>query len=163
MAKQQAASTPAIQALINAKVDHQVHSFEAGTDHFGDHAARALDVPSQQVFKTLVIQLHTQQGARLAVACVPVCAKLNLKAAAKILGAKKADMADPHAAALSTGYVPGGISPLGQKRPLATVIDASAFKHSLIYVSGGRRGLDIALSPHDLQTLLNAHSGNIQA
>ncbi|AZA10883.1 Cys-tRNA(Pro) deacylase [Corynebacterium gerontici] len=163
MTKQQAAPTPAIQALKDVGVNFRVHTFEPGEDHFGKHAAEALQVPSEQVFKTLVMQLATRQGSQLAVACVPVSAKLNLKAAAKALGAKKAEMADPHHASVSTGYVPGGISPLGQKRKLNTVIDASAFEHQQIFVSGGRRGLDIALSPTDLQALLDARVADIQA
>ncbi len=120
---------------------------------FGLEAAEALGVDSSKVFKTLVASLATGD---LAVAVIPVNTQLDLKALANATGTKKAVMADRQAAERATGYVIGGISPLGQRRRLTTVVDASALTHGQIYVSGGRRGLEIALDPRDLVSLSNA-------
>lgn len=152
-------ATPALRALAESGVAHDVHEFPHGSDHFGAEAAdwlgEHLGVPAERIFKTLVISL---QGPRpgLAVAVAPVPSRLNLKAAAAALGARKAELADPADAQRATGYVTGGISPLGQKRRLPTVIDDSAESLNLIYVSAGRRGLDVALSPSDLARLCGA-------
>ncbi len=145
--------------LIDAAVPHHLHSFEAGTSHFGEHAAAALDVDSGLILKTLIVDT----GRGLAVCCVPVPHQLNLKKAAKALGCKSVTMADPVKAQRSSGYVPGGISPLGQKRALPTVIDASVEKQPTVYVSGGRRGLDIALAPGDLARLTGAQFSAISS
>lgn len=125
-------------------------------ESFGLEAAGALGVEAARVFKTLLVD--TGEGShRLAVGIVPVDRSLDLKAMAAALGAKRAVMADPREAERSTGYVVGGISPVGQKRSLPTVLDASARSHPTILVSGGRRGLDLELSPEDLQRVTEAH------
>jgi Cys-tRNA(Pro)/Cys-tRNA(Cys) deacylase len=140
--------TPAINAAKKAKIQYTVHEYEhdPAAPSFGEEAAEKLGVAPERVFKTLVVDA----GGRLAVAVVPVLLKLDLKAAAKALGAKKAAMAEVKVVERTTGYVVGGVSPLGQKKRLATVIDASAEACETIFVSGGRRGLDIELSPADL-------------
>lgn len=163
-----AAATPAIAACAEAGIRHEVHTFDAGTDHFGDHAAEALahqGVVPEQIFKTLVVEIHGGAMARpqLAVAILPVPHRLSLKKVASALGAAKAEMADPGKAERSSGYVTGGISPIGQKKALPTVMDASALEHPTVFVSGGRRGLDIELSAADLATLTGAVSAQIIA
>lgn len=142
--------TPAIEALKKAKVPHRVHEYEHDprAEAFGLEAAEKLGVDPSRIFKTLVAQ--TDAG-RLAMAVVPVAGRLNLKAMARATGAKKADLADPSAAERATGYVVGGISPVGGKRRLPVVIDASARELPSMYVSAGRRGMQIELSPLDLQ------------
>ena len=148
--------TPAILTAQKAKIDFTVHEYHHEADHpsFGLEAAQKLTVPAQQVFKTLVVKLDTGQ---LAVAIVPVEYKLSLKAVANACGAKKAEMADPVEVQRSSGYVLGGVSPLGQKKMLKTVIDQSAQDYPTIYVSGGRRGLEIELKAADLQKLTRAN------
>ncbi|GAB3699054.1 Cys-tRNA(Pro) deacylase [Corynebacterium nasicanis] len=145
--------------LIDAAVPHHLHTFEAGTSHFGEHAAAALDVDPGLILKTLIVDT----GRGLAVCCVPVNRRLSLKKAAAALGCKAVTLADPRKAQRSTGYVPGGISPLGQKQALPTVVDASVEKQPTIYVSGGRRGLDIALAPADLARLTGAQFSAISS
>jgi Cys-tRNA(Pro)/Cys-tRNA(Cys) deacylase len=152
-----AASTPATAALARAGVGHVVHPYAhdpavAAADGFGLEAAAALGVAPERVFKTLLI---SADGA-LAVAVLPVTARLDLKAAAAALGAKRAAMALPGDAERATGYVVGGISPLGQRRRLPTVLHSSAQGHPTILVSGGRRGLDVELAPADLARLTGA-------
>ena len=144
-------STPAIQALGRARIRHVVHHIEHDPDvtAFGQEAADALAVDPGRVFKTLVCS--TSQG--LSVAIVPVTGELNLKAVATALGAKTAEMADPADAMRATGYVVGGISPVGQKRALPTLLDESATNWETIFVSGGRRGLELELAPADLLTV----------
>lgn len=153
-------ATPALRILQSEGIEHSVSTFEGGTDHFGDHAAQALDVEPERIFKTLVVELKPK---RLAVVCVPVTHQLSLKKAAAALGASKAQMADQNEAAKSSGYIPGGISSIGQKRPLDTVIDASALDLATIFVSGGRRGLDIELAPADLATVTGASFADVKA
>ncbi len=147
--------TPAIVAARRAGVACQVLEYrhDPAARSFGLEAAQALGVESSTVFKTLVASLASGD---LAVAVIPVVTRLDLKALATATGAKKAVMADREAVERSTGYVIGGISPLGQRRRLTTVIDESALTHAQIYVSGGRRGLEIALDPRDLVHLTNA-------
>jgi len=146
--RREAAGTPATTALTRLGVAYDLHPYEHDTaaPSYGLEAAEALGVPPAHVFKTLLVQ-----GERgLAVGVVPVDRTLDLKAVAAALGLKKVAMADPAAAERSTGYVVGGISPVGQKRPLPTVVDESAASLDRVYVSGGRRGLDLSLDPADL-------------
>ena len=147
--------TPAINLLKKHKVAHRLHEYDhdADCEAYGQEAVEKLGLDENRVFKTLVIQLDNRQ---LAVAVIPVPSMLSMKQVAKALGAKKASMADKKEVLRSTGYVLGGVSPLGQKKLLKTVIDASAECFESIYVSGGRRGLDLELNPDDLKTLLRA-------
>ena len=152
-------ATPAINACEAAGIEFTVHQFPHSDNNFGQEAAHWLEtelgVEADRVFKTLVIELFGKKTG-LAVAIVPATERLNLKAAAAALGASKADLADPHAATNATGYIPGGISPLGQRRKLPTVMDEIATVNDTIFVSGGRRGWDIELSPSDLEELTGA-------
>ena len=153
MAKKKAAGgTPATEALTAAGVPFTLHEYahDPGTRHFGDETIAALGLDPQRVFKTLLVDVNPGGRASLAVGVVPVAGQLDLKAIAAVLGAKKAEMAEPKAAERSSGYVVGGISPLGQKRALPTFVDESAQLFDVVYVSGGRRGFDIGLSPTDL-------------
>ena len=152
--------TPAINLLKKHKITHQVHEYEheAGCEAYGQEAVEKLGLDEHRVFKTLVIQVDNQQ---LAVAVIPVPCMLSMKQVAKVLGVKKAAMADKQEVLRSTGYVLGGVSPLGQKKRLRTVIDASAEHFDTIYVSAGRRGLDLELKPGDLKMLLKAEFATI--
>ena len=147
--------TPAIKLLQQHKVAHIVREYEhdPAAESYGREAAAKLGVPEAQVFKTLVVTLD---GKELVVGVIPVSAQLSMKAIAKAAGGKKADMAAPKDVERTTGYVLGGVSPLGQKKKLRTVVDESALQFATIYISGGRRGLDIELAPQALATLLNA-------
>jgi Cys-tRNA(Pro)/Cys-tRNA(Cys) deacylase len=151
--------TPAIRVLTQAKVDYRVHAYahDPRTDSYGAEAVYALadelGVEPEQIFKTLVIELSTGE---LAVAALPVPRTLSLKSAAAALGAPKATMADKAKAERATGYVVGGISPLGQKRALPTVLDESALRLDRVLCSAGRRGLEIELGPSDLVRLTKA-------
>lgn len=140
--------TPATVALTRAGIDHTLHPYDhdPAETGFGVEAAARLGVSPDRIFKTLVIDT----GSALAVAVVPVSSRLDLKAMAGALGVKKVALADSGHAARSSGYVIGGISPIGQKTPLTTVIDASAARHHLVMVSAGRRGLQVELRPTDL-------------
>lgn len=142
------ASTPATVALVRDGIAFEAREYEHNPDttDFGAEAAEALGVDPDRVFKTLLAEVD---GA-LAVAIVPVSGLLDLKALAAALGGKRAAMADPKVAERKTGYVVGGISPIGQRSRLRTVLDASAELHDSVLVSGGRRGLDIQLTPGDL-------------
>jgi len=141
-------ATPATAALTRAGVAFTTHAYEhdPAAASYGLEAAEVLGLPADQVFKTLLADVD---GA-LVVAIVPVARKLDLKALAAAIGGKRAAMADPHVAERTTGYVVGGISPLGQRRALRTVLDDSALAYDVVYVSGGRRGFDLGLSPADL-------------
>ena len=143
-----AQGTPATVALTAAGIPFTPHAYEhdAANTSFGLEAATALGVEPEQVFKTLLADVD---GA-LTVAIVPVTGKLDLKALAAAVGGKKAEMADPKLAERRTGYVVGGISPIGQKTRHATVLDETAELFDTIYVSGGKRGFDIELAPADL-------------
>ena len=147
--------TPAVTAARRAGIEFEVVEYDAGdaAEPWGIGAARALGVDPERVFKTLVVDLST---GTLAVTIVPVAARLDLKAVASAFGAKRAAMAEPAAAERATGYVRGGISPLGQRRRLPVAIDASALGFERIHVSGGRRGLEIGLAPGDLVVLVGA-------
>jgi len=141
--------TPAINYANKHKIPITIHKFkhESRAESYGLEAVEKLGLTPEQVFKTLVAQLD---GGELAVAIVPVAKKLNLKLFAKACGAKKATMADKTMVQNTTGYVLGGVSPLGQKKPLKTVIDSSATECHSVFVSAGRRGLEIELSPKKL-------------
>ncbi|MGI5351854.1 Cys-tRNA(Pro) deacylase [Streptomyces sp. CA-250714] len=152
--KRQGSATPAIVAATEAGIPFETHAYEhdPAAPSYGEEAAEAMGVPPERVFKTLVAEVD---GA-LTVAVVPVSASLDLKALASAVGGKRAAMADPAAAERTTGYVRGGISPLGQRKQLPTVLDASAEEHAAICVSAGRRGLEIELAPSDLAKLTGA-------
>ena len=159
------AATPAIAALVAAAVPHEVLTYhhDARAESFGDEAVAALAdahgfVP-EQIFKTLIVAGPSGLG----VAVLPVPSKLSLKAAAAALGWPKATMAEKAAAERSTGYVLGGISPLGQKRKLPTVVDSSALGFDQVLCSAGKRGSDVVLAPGDLIRLTEAVSADIRA
>ena len=148
-------ATPALDAAENAGIPYAVHAYEHDPAHesFGLEAAEKLDVGPERVFKTLVVA-HDKE---LCVGVVPVENQLDLKAIAAALGVKSVAMADVALAERTTGYVAGGISPLGQKKQLRTVLDASMNHFDTVYVSAGKRGLEIELNPADLKRLTNAH------
>jgi Cys-tRNA(Pro)/Cys-tRNA(Cys) deacylase len=151
--------TPATVALTQAKVEFEVHAYEhdPAAQSFGTEAAEAMGVPPGRVFKTLLADVD----GKLVVAVVPVSGQLDLKALASAAGGKKAAMADPAAAERATGYVLGGISPLGQRKKLPTVIDESALAHETVFCSAGRRGLEIELAPAQLVRLTGATTAPI--
>lgn len=144
--------TPAINLLKKKKIAHRTHSYTHDADHqsYGLEAAEKLGLDPRQVFKTLVAQLG---DGTLAVAVIPVDSMLNMKLLAKAAGVKKAEMAEKKKVEKTTGYVLGGVSPLGQKKQLATFVDSSAEGFATIFVSAGRRGLDIEIAPADLLQL----------
>ena len=148
--------TPAIDQLtaagINFKIHHYTHKPGAS---YGLEAAEALRVSPQRVYKTLLVSLNSQ-AKNLAVAVVPVDKQLDLKATAKVLQAKKVELADPKLAQRVTGYLVGGISPLGQKQRLPTLIDEQAKQFEQVLVSAGKRGLEIELAAQALADLLDA-------
>lgn len=147
--------TPGINAARKAAVPHTIHEYDhdPASESYGTEAAEKTGVDPARVFKTLVVAVD---GAELVVGIVPVSALLSMKQIARAAGAKKAVMADPQAVQRSTGYVLGGVSPLGQKKRLRTFIDDSALNFETIYVSAGRRGLEIELAPRDLAGLTGA-------
>ncbi len=151
--------TPATAALAAAGVPFVLHSYvhDPSAASYGTEAAEALGIAPERVFKTLMVEVE----GRLAVGVVPVSGNLDLKAFAAALGAKKASMADPAAAERRTGYVLGGISPLGQRQTSPTVVDGSALALGTVLVSGGRRGLDIELAAADLIRLTSAATATI--
>ncbi len=146
--------TPAVRALEASRVAFTIHEFDhqPGGREYGVEAAAALGFDPDQVFKTLVVVADD----KLAVAIVPVTCQLSLKAVAVALGAKRAEMCDPGRAEKTTGYVVGGISPFGQRKRLATVIDETAELYDTVYVSGGRRGLDLGVTSADLVRVTGA-------
>ena len=152
--------TPALRQLQRAGVAFELHEYEHDSRKraYGAEAAEVLGLAPQSVFKTLLASLDAK---RLAVGIVPVSAMLDLKALAKAGGAKRAAMATATEAQRSTGYVLGGISPFGQKKALLTVLDDSALTLPIIHVSGGRRGLEIAIAPADLIAVLGAKTESI--
>ena len=154
-------STPALKELSATKAEFTVHEYQHNTETggWGQEAATALNIEAKRVFKTLMISLDDS----LCVAVVPVSGNLDLKAAARALGGKKAELADPHAAQRATGYVLGGISPLGQKKRHMTVIDESVFDFDTVLVSAGKRGMDIELRPADLVKLTDGRVALIRS
>jgi Cys-tRNA(Pro)/Cys-tRNA(Cys) deacylase len=147
-------STAALRLLVERGVAHTVHAYDhdPSTPSYGLEAAAALGVAPERVFKTLLADVD----AALVVGIVPVSCQLDLKALAAAVGGKRATMADPRRAELATGYVLGGISPVAQKRRLRTVLDESAQGRPTIFVSAGKRGLEIELSPADLVVVTGA-------
>ncbi|MBF6058875.1 MULTISPECIES: Cys-tRNA(Pro) deacylase [Thiomicrorhabdus] len=153
--------TPAILLLKSKKIEHTVHEYvhDEGCESYGLEAAEKLGIVPERVFKTLVVSLNSGE---LAVGIVPVSAKLSMKLIAKAAGGKKAEMAAPQLVERSTGYVLGGVSPLGQKKRLKTVLDSSAQNYPTIFVSAGKRGMDLELTPQDLLSLLGGIYADIQ-
>lgn len=159
-AKHAHASTPAVAALVAAGIEHTLHPYDhepASELSYGLEAAAALDIDPEQIFKTLCAYVD----GHLSVGIVPVSGMLDLKALAAALGGKRAEMAPPADAERSSGYVVGGISPIGQRKALPTALDETAELFDTIYVSGGRRGLDIGLAPSDLARVTGAVVGPI--
>jgi Cys-tRNA(Pro)/Cys-tRNA(Cys) deacylase len=157
--KQGAGGTPATVALTRAGVAFTTHPYEhdPSAPSYGLEAADVLGLDPERVLKTLFAEVD----GRLVVGIVPVSRQLDLKAIAAASGGKRATMADPAAAERASGYVVGGISPLGQKRAHPTVLDESALSYDTVYVSGGRRGLDLGLAPQDLMRLTKAKVASI--
>ncbi|MBE0457260.1 MAG: Cys-tRNA(Pro) deacylase [Pseudoalteromonas sp.] len=147
--------TPATQLLKKHQASFELLSYEhdANAKSFGLEAVEKLDLPAEQVFKTLVLETNAQQ---LIVAVIPVTRQVNMKLLAKACGAKKVQMAAAQKVENSTGYILGGVSPLGQKKRLTTYLHKSAAEFTTIYVSAGKRGLEISLRPTDLVSLCNA-------
>ncbi|MFW6203434.1 MAG: Cys-tRNA(Pro) deacylase [Actinomycetota bacterium] len=152
-------STPATTVLAKSGVPHTIHPYEhrPTARSYGIEAAEALGVEPERVFKTLLADVDGD----LVVAIVPVCGSLDLKAVASAHGGKRAGMAASAAAERATGYVVGGISPFGQRKRLPTIIDVTALDHETVYVSAGKRGLDIELAPADLVRLTGAKTARI--
>ena len=152
--------TPAVVALKQARIHFSIHEYQHDpkATSFGEEAAEKLGVDPAAIFKTLMIQ---GENKSLAVAIVPVMRSLDLKAAASALKMKKVQMADKQLVARTSGYIIGGVSPIGQKKLLPTILDASANGHEKIYVSGGKRGFDIALAAVDLLKICNGQVANI--
>ncbi|MGM7448298.1 Cys-tRNA(Pro) deacylase [Idiomarina sp. ST20R2A10] len=152
--------TPAIDVARKNKISFKVHEYshDPASESYGGEAAEKLGVPQEQVFKTLVVSLDSKE---LAVGIIPVSSRLSLKLIAKALGAKKATMATKSDVERATGYVLGGVSPLGQKKQLRTIIDTSATYNSTVFISAGRRGLDMELNTEDLKTMVSGEFVNI--
>ncbi|RDE18797.1 Cys-tRNA(Pro) deacylase [Motiliproteus coralliicola] len=154
--------TPAVNCAKKAKISFRTHSYQhdPNTASYGDEAAQALGIDPQRVFKTLLVSLDGNPK-KLAVGVVPVSGSLDLKAIGTCLKSKKVAMADPAEAQRATGYLLGGISPLGQKKRLPLILDQSAKSLETIHVSGGKRGLEIELAPADLLRLTGGQYGDI--
>lgn len=154
--------TPAIELLRALRIPHEVLTYDHDPDHpsYGEEAAEALGIDADSVFKTLLVTLD---DGSVAVGVVPVAAMLDLKAIAGAAGAKRARMTDPAEAERRTGYVVGGISPFGQKRPAPTFVDEWASALDVVHCSGGRRGLEVAVAPDAFTTALDATFAPIAA
>jgi Cys-tRNA(Pro)/Cys-tRNA(Cys) deacylase len=163
MAKKAPAGTAALVALTKANVAFTLHEYEhtPGETHFGAETVARLGLDPRRVFKTLLAEATLQGKDQLVVGVVPMSGQLDLKALAAAVGAKKAAMADPAAAERATGYVVGGISPFGQKTRHTTVVDATALDFDTVFVSAGRRGLQVELAPADLVRLTGAATAPI--
>jgi Cys-tRNA(Pro)/Cys-tRNA(Cys) deacylase len=159
VAKKSSGGTPATVALTRAGVAFTLHEYahDPRATSYGSEAAEALGLDPDRVFKTLLAEVD----GTLVVAVVPVAGWLDLKALARALGGRKAAMADPKDAERSTGYVVGGIAPVGQKRRLPTVVDESATAYDVVYVSAGRRGLDLGIAPADLVAATGAITADV--
>jgi Cys-tRNA(Pro)/Cys-tRNA(Cys) deacylase len=159
VAKKSSGGTPATVALTRAGIAFTLHEYahDPRATSYGSEAAEALGLDPDRVFKTLLAEVD----GTLVVAVVPVAGWLDLKALARALGGRKAAMADPKDAERSTGYVVGGIAPVGQKRRLPTVVDASATAYDVVYVSAGRRGLDLGIAPADLVAATGAITADV--
>ncbi|AVT35002.1 MULTISPECIES: Cys-tRNA(Pro) deacylase [unclassified Plantactinospora] len=153
--------TPATALLTRQRIPHTLHPYDVApeTPNYGAEVAAALGVPPERVFKSLVASVD----GVLTVAVVPVTGELDLKTLATAVGGKRATLADRTLAERTTGYVRGGISPLGQRKALRTVVDASAERFPTIYVSAGRRGLQLELAPADLIRLTSATTAPVAA
>lgn len=153
--------TPAINAAKKAGIAFKIHSYthDSSCQSYGLEAAEKLSICADRVFKTLLVQ---DQNKKPYVAIVPANSTLNMKQCATALSLKKVEMATPELAQRATGYVLGGISPLGQKQRLATIVDSSALIHETIFVSAGKRGMEIELAPADLLKLVGGKTGEIQ-
>ncbi|BCS96012.1 Cys-tRNA(Pro)/Cys-tRNA(Cys) deacylase [Desulfoluna limicola] len=154
--------TPAINLLKKKKIKHNVHSFKHDPNFgaYGDEVVEKLGFEAERVFKTIIVALDGN-GKNLCGAIVPVTGLTDLKHVAKAAGAKKAAMADPKEAERATGYITGGISPVGHKKRIPLLLDAQAMDHPTIMVSGGKRGLELELAPEDLIAATGAKVASI--
>lgn len=161
-------STPALVELEEAHIPYTIYTYNHDTLHentegFGLEGASQLDVDPRSIYKTLLVDVGATPGRTLVTAVVPVTCHLNLKQLAAAVGTKKAQMADPSVAQKQTGYIVGGISPIGQKTKHETVLDESMLEFDEVLVSGGRRGLSVGINPLELQELLSAKIAPIAA